>query len=137
MPLPREHGRDATAPDFLDSRQDAQLVIDKHVAVCRIAFLNVIKLELFVDIDQHVAIHGCEQPGASDLERLENHVTVGQDYRAAISLHMINRIQSIGKEPVREWIFHEKVRNRQQVWIARIFRAVTLEGAKIVRIPQL
>src|ERR1700675_1341118 len=50
---------------------------------------------------------------------------------------MINGIKSIGKEPVREWIFHEKVRNREQVWIARILRAVALEGAEIVRIPQL
>ena len=76
MPLAREHGGDSPAPGFLDSRQDAQLVIYEDVAVCGMAFKDVVQLEPLVYVDEYIAIYGREQAGASDFEGLKYYVTV-------------------------------------------------------------
>ena len=53
--LPREDRRHAVAPDLLHRGEDPHLVVDEHVALRRIAPLDVLELLLLVDVDEHVA----------------------------------------------------------------------------------
>jgi hypothetical protein len=40
VPLPREHGGHPRAPDFLDRREDFELVVDDHIVIARISPLK-------------------------------------------------------------------------------------------------
>src|SRR6267143_4571045 len=136
MPLAREHRGDSPAPGLLESCQDAQLVIDEDIVVGRIALEDVVEFKLFVYVDQHLTLDGGKQRGASDFPGLKYHVAVRQNDRPAKLPHLINDVERNGKEPVGEWVFHEKLRNRQHIRVARILTAVALEGAQIIRVPQ-
>src|SRR4029077_15204086 len=69
--LAGEHGGDALAPRRLDGGAEPRLVVDEDVVIGGIPPLDVAQLALLVDVDEHVALDGLEQPGAMDLQRLE------------------------------------------------------------------
>src|ERR1700756_2175331 len=111
--LPRKDGGDLPPPGSLNCCENAQFVVYEHVVVCGIALNHVIELKLLVHVDEHVPIYSIEQPGASDLQRLEYDVTVRQNYRRPKLLHMVYDIKRIGEQPVREGIFNQKIGDRQ------------------------
>src|SRR6185437_6886358 len=56
--LARKNRGDALAPDFLHCGKNANLVIDEHIVVSRIASFNIFKFLLFVNVNQDFAFHG-------------------------------------------------------------------------------
>src|SRR6266849_10937373 len=102
VPLPRQHGGDATRPHLLHCRQDPQLVVDQHVMVGRVALLDVVELAFLVYIDQDVPVHGLVQPRALELARLEDRVAVGQDDRGSPGTETLQHIERVRIEAVRK-----------------------------------
>src|SRR5215470_15956739 len=98
MSLPSEHGRHSRPPYIFDLSQNAQLIVNHHVMVSRMALLDIIQLALLVDVDQDVAIHRFTNPRPFDLERLEDDVAVRQHRRAAPPLDMSDRVERVWKE---------------------------------------
>ena len=107
-PLPREHGRYALSPETLDCRQDAQLVIDDHVMVGRIAPLDIIQGFFLMDIDQHMSIHSIGQTCAFDFAGLEDDIAVGQDDSWSKAAQPLQYRDGAGEQLLRERIIHEK-----------------------------
>src|SRR5262249_47601090 len=105
LTLTRQYCRDTVAPDLLDRRQDPWLVVDQNIMARWITPLDVFKLFLLVDVDQHIAFHRLGNPGALDLARLKDDITIGEhDSRrpAAKVLEHIerSRVEPIGKRVV-------------------------------------
>src|SRR5438874_749937 len=90
--LAHEDGRQPLAPRALHRGQDAELVVDQHVALRRIASLDVVQLLLLVDVDEHATADGVEEPRALDLERLEDHVPVGEDHRRSPGCEVLDHV---------------------------------------------
>ena len=105
--------------------------------LCRVAALDGREHLLLVEIDHHAALHGIPQPRAHNFARLENHITVRQDGRGAGPAAVRHGSQGARVQAAREWIVDEKPRHSQQLGVIRIFHAIALQGAEIVRIPEL
>ena len=54
--LARKDRRQAISPDLLHRGQNAQLVVDHHIVVRRVTFLDVMEHVFLVNIDQHSAL---------------------------------------------------------------------------------
>src|SRR5262249_36729235 len=67
-----KHGRYALAPNFLHCRQDAQFIVDHDIAIGRVKALHIVKLFLFVDIDEDTVLESVPQAGSLHLARLEH-----------------------------------------------------------------
>src|SRR6202023_2063636 len=81
--LSQKNGGDALAPNLLDRVEDPQLIVDRYVPLCRINALNLGKLPLLMDIDQHAVFESRPEPGALDLPGLEQRIAIGKDDRRA------------------------------------------------------
>ena len=55
VPLPRKDRRHPGSPDLFHGGEDAQLVVDEHEPIGRVATRDVVELLLLVDVDEHVA----------------------------------------------------------------------------------
>ena len=108
MSLTRKDGREATAPGFLHGCQDAQLVVDQHIVLGRVAFFDVLQLLLLVNVDQHPALDGLEQAGAKHLARLKNHVAVGENDGRPQLANVFDRVHGAGKEAVGKRVIGQK-----------------------------
>ena len=104
--------------------------------VGRIAPLDVVELLLLVDVDQNVAGNRVEKPGAVDLARLKHDVAVRQNHRGAQAARVLDHVQRVGEEPVRERVVDEERGHREQVRVARVLDAVALQRAEIVGIAE-
>ena len=76
LTLPGKYGGHAVAPGFLDRGQNTQFVVHQDVVLGRVTALDVIQRLLFMDVDEHMALHRLEDAGALHLARLEDHVAV-------------------------------------------------------------
>ena len=79
--LPWEHRGDALTPHLLHRVEDAQLIIDHDIPLCRIKTLNLGKFLLLMDIDEHAVFESRPEPGALDLPRLEHRIAIREDNR--------------------------------------------------------
>src|SRR5271166_1068821 len=136
MSLPRKDGRHLVAPDGLHRGQNAQLVVDQHVATGGIEPLDRVKLLLLVNEDENLAVERAPQTRSLDLARLEDGVAVGQDHDAAPLAHVADRLQRAGIEPLGERIVDQPVRQPEQARFVRDLAAVALERAEIVGVAQ-
>src|SRR5581483_2608133 len=125
------------SPRLLHRRQHADLVVDEHVVLGGIASLDVVELQLLVDVDQHAAFDRVEETRALDLPRLEHDVAVRKDDRRPEAVQALEHVERLRIEPVRKRIVDQERRHGEEVWIARIGRAVALECSQVVRVPEL
>src|SRR5436309_4162253 len=125
------------APHLLPRVQDAQLVVDEHVAVGGVARLYVVELVLLVDVDQHLAVYRVADARTLDLERLEHHVTVAQDHRLAVVAQVGDRLERAWVDAFLERILNEEARDLEQARVARVGEAEALERAQVVRVAEL
>ena len=51
-------------------------------------------------------------------------------------LHVLHRIERIRKQSIRKWIVHQKMRDRQYLWIAWMLDPKALERSQVVGIPE-
>ena len=137
VPLPHEHGGQASVPGLLHRRQDPELVVDHDVAPCRIPAFDVVQHLFLVDVDQHLALDRRPQPRPLDLARLKDDVAVGEERGPPAPPERAQRVQRAGIDPAREGIVQEEQRDLQDVHLARTLGAVTLQGAEIIRIAKL
>jgi hypothetical protein len=137
VPLAREDRGHAGAPGLLHRGQDAQLVVDQHVVARRVALLDVVQLPLLVDVDEHAALDGVQQPGALDLARLEDHVAVGDDDGESPGAEPLDQQQRPRQEAVGERVVQQEERDLQELRVARVLGPVALQGAEVVRVPDL
>src|SRR6266436_9888880 len=84
------------APDLLHRGQDTQLVVDEHVVVGGIEARDVIKLPLFVDVDEDAVLECLPKAGSFHFARLEHGIAVGEDDGGPPLLDMLHRVQSAG-----------------------------------------
>jgi hypothetical protein len=136
VPLPWEHGGHPRAPDVLDCREDSDLVVDQHIVITRIPPLDIVEFLLFMNIDQHMAIHSLEKTGPFDFSWLEHHVPIRQDDRLSPLFHLFHRIERIRKQSIRKWIVHQKMRDRQYLWIAWMLDPKALERPQVVGVAE-
>ena len=105
--LPGEHRGHPLRPIFLGGGEDAQLVVDENIVVCRIAPLDVVQRLLLVDVDQHIAVDRLGNAGSLDLARLEDDVAVGQDHRRAEAAQPPQGRKGVRVQPIGERIVQE------------------------------
>ena len=92
--LPRKYRGDARRPDLLHRGQDAQLVVDQHVVVGRVALLDVVQLLFLVDVDRARGRPPLRTDArALDLARLKDHVAVRQDHRRPQAAEMLEHVE--------------------------------------------
>ena len=107
MALPREHCGDALAPHLLNRVEDAQLIIDHYITLCRIKTLNFGKFPLLMDIDEHAAVESRPEPGALDLPRLEHRIAIREDDRGTPSLEVLDSLKRTCIKPIGKRIVDE------------------------------
>src|SRR5215813_11687473 len=110
MALPCEDGGHAPAPSLFDRGQNAKLVVNEDVMICRVALLDVVQLQFLVDVNEHAALECVVQSGVPYLSWLKDNISVREDGRPAVALDVVNRVQRIREQPVREWVFQQEVR---------------------------
>ena len=137
MPLLWEHRRHTRAPRLLHRVENPHLVVNQHVMVRWIALLHVVEFLFLVDVDHHLSVDGFAQSRALNLERLKNHVAVGQDRRLAVLFVLLDHVERAGEQPVREMVVHQEVRHRDDSEVARMIDPVALQRAQIVRVAEL
>src|SRR6266436_6930458 len=91
-----KYRRHPLAPDLLHCGQDAQLVVDEHVVVGGIEARDVIKLPLFVDVDEDAVLECLPKAGSFHFARLEHGIAVREDDGGPPLLDMLHRVQSAG-----------------------------------------
>src|SRR5207253_10116402 len=125
--LARKDGGHPLAPDALDGRQDAQLVVHQDVVLGGKSRLDILQLLLLVYVDQHVALDGRPQTRTLDLARLKHHVSVRQDDHRPPTFKTVDDVQRLRVQPVRKRIVDQVVRQVQQVRFVRMLEAIALE----------
>jgi Acetokinase family len=137
VPLFGKHGRHAFAPDFLHRGQDAQFVVDQDVMIGRVDTPHIVEFLLLVDVDEDAVVEGFPQARSFHLARLEHGVAVGQDDRGSPLLHVLDRVQSAGIEPLDEWVVDQPARHAQHLRTMQVLRPVALQRAKVIGISEL
>ncbi len=105
--LPWEHRGDALTPHLLHRVEDAQLIIDQDIPLCRIKTLNLGKFPLLMDIDEHVVFKGRPEPGALDLTGLEYGVAIGEDDRGTPLPNVLDGLKRACIKPIGKRIIDE------------------------------
>src|SRR5262249_6835658 len=135
--LAREYRGDPLPPVRLDRGAEPRLVVDEDVVLGWKARLDVVQLQLLVHVDQDVALDRLEQARVLHLERLEHDVPVGEDGGRAPRARVLDCVERAGEESVGERVAQEKHGDGEQVGTVRILDPESLQGAEVVRIPQL
>ena len=131
-----EHGLDALAPTVLNRIEDAQLVINHHIALCWIKALHISKLLFLVNINEHAAVERRPKTGAIDFSRLEYRIAIGQNDRWTPLLDMLDRAKGAFIDPIAERIVHEPARHQQNSRIVHLLEPESLQCAEIVGIAE-
>src|SRR5262249_55193272 len=116
--------------------QDTQFVVHKHVMFGRVALLDIVEFLLLVHVNEHTPGDSIGQSGATDLERLENDVAVRENDHRNQSLYALNHFEGIGQKAPRERIVDKKIRDAEQIQGAWAFGPISLQSAKVIRIPK-
>src|SRR5690348_10684477 len=87
---------------------------------------------LFVDVDQHVAVHGGGQPAALDLARLVDAVAVGDDGGEGDGAQVRQRVERAGVDARSERVVHDERVNLSQLRLVAQLRTKPREGERVV-----
>src|ERR1035437_9603971 len=103
---------------------------------CRKLRLHIVQFQFLVDIDQDVALEEFVQAGPVHLARLKHDISVAQNHRSPQSPRVFDCIQRLRIEAVGKGIIDHEMRHGQQLRIARLLDAVTLQRAQIVGVSE-
>jgi hypothetical protein len=135
--LPWEDSGDPLTPHLLDSIEDAQLIVDHYILLCRIKTLNLGEFFFLMDIDEHAVFEGRPESGAHNFSRLEHRIAVREDNRRTPLLDVAYGMKRAGIKPVSKRIVDEPARHPQHPWIVHLFEPESLQCAEVVRIAEL
>src|SRR4026209_1887684 len=103
----------------------------------RVSLFHIVQFLLFMNINQDIPADGIEYSGLFDLSRLEHDIPVGEEDGSPPLFDALNHFEGIGVQPLGEWIMNQKMRDRQQMRVARVLSAVPLKSPQVIRIAQL
>src|SRR5215813_14356935 len=102
----------------------------------RVAPLHICKLLLLVNVDQDIALKCFGNAGAIDLERLKDHVAIGEHDRLAPFSYVLHDVEGIGIKAGSEGIIdHETGDGEEPGFIGKLY-AIALQRAEVVSVAQ-
>ena len=103
----------------------------------RVEACDIVKLFLFVDVDEDTIVEGLPQAGSFHLARLEHGIAVGEDDGGPPLPHVRHHVQCPRIEAIGEGIIDQPTRHSQHLRSMQILRPVTLQRAEVIGVAEL
>ena len=87
----KDRGDEGTT--FFHLAEDMELVVDHDVVFRGIALLYIVRFAFLVNVNQHMAFNGFENPGAVDLDRLKHDIAIGHNHDLPLPLQHSDDVQ--------------------------------------------
>ena len=111
--LPHKYGRHSGAPDLLDSRKNAKLIVYDDIMTRWISGFHVGQLAFLVHVDQGVAFDRFIESGAVHFSRLKDDVAVSKQDGGSPLPDERDDVKRVGEKAVGKGIVYEEARNGQ------------------------
>src|SRR5204863_10178788 len=83
------------------------------------------------------SVHGHPRSRPLDFPRLKNDVAVGEAHGASASPQIGHNVADVGVQAIGEWVVQQEERYRQELRVARVLNAITLQRPEVVGVSEL